>query len=98
MFIGKRIGASRLKELSLVTKLCAYGNPTGCQGLVDPAPQLAEGGLGSRPQPDHEVLVLVDGDSGGVAPPLLGEDVVVDGLEVAVQVVLVIRPGNAGLL
>ena len=79
-------------------KTCVYGNPTCCQGLVDPAPQLAEGGLGRRAQPDHEVLVLVDGDVRGVAPPLLGEDVVVDRLEVAVQVVLVVRPGNAGLL
>lgn len=67
-------------------------------GLVDDGPELAEGGLGRRLQPDHEVLVLVDRQRGGVAAAVPGVAVEVGGQVVAVQVLLVVGPGDAGLL
>jgi len=71
---------------------------TSSDRRVDLAPQLADVGLGPGAQPHHEVLVLVEDRGGGVAPPLVGVDVVVHWGDGAVQVVPVERPGQVGLL
>ena len=80
---------------------------------MDDAIELAEGAVGSRPHPHDEVLVVPHARplAEGPAPPVLRRVgriagvrgiqvtwVVVDGREVAVQVIDVVRPGDLILL
>lgn len=67
-------------------------------GLVHNGPQLAEGRLGRRLQPDHEVLVLVDRHGGVGAAAVVRQIVEVGGHVRAIQVRLVVAPRDALVL